>query len=84
MQIYIDDIDINGIRVELYADGENGHQAIRQEMKRKRELVGSVNGYDYQTTVPSKRPISDYTVRIIPYFSDVSIPLEANNILWQR
>lgn len=38
----------------------------------------------YRATVPTARPVSDYTVRLIPESSGVAVPLEFARILWQR
>ncbi len=84
IQVYVDDIDINAIRVELYAEGVNNNLPERYEMERLAELIGSVSGYDYRVIIPAQRPISDYTVRIIPTHETASVPLESNHILWQR
>ncbi len=84
VQVYVDDIDINSIRIELYADALQGDEPERHEMTREGKLVGSVNGYDYRVTIPAGRPVSDYTARIIPIHADISVPLEANHIVWQR
>jgi starch phosphorylase len=34
--------------------------------------------------VPATRPASDYTPRAIPVKTGAFVPLEANQILWQR
>jgi len=34
--------------------------------------------------VPTSRPATDYTVRVVPYHPDAIVPLEAAQILWQR
>jgi glycogen phosphorylase len=34
--------------------------------------------------VPASRPATDYTPRLVPYHPDARVPLEANEILWQR
>jgi starch phosphorylase len=34
--------------------------------------------------VPPARPASDYTIRAVPKYSDVAVPLESSRILWQR
>jgi starch phosphorylase len=83
-QVYLDDLDPNAVRVELYADGVNGDSPVRQEMLRARELVGAVGGYAYSATVPATRPATDYTTRVIPRWPGVTVPLEAAYILWQR
>ena len=82
-EVYLHDIDPNAVRVELYADGINGSSPVRQEMKRGRQLVGTVRGYIYSVTVSATRPATDYTARVIPKYDSVAVPLEAAQILWQ-
>jgi starch phosphorylase len=79
-QVYLDSLDPEAVRVELYANGE----PERVEMKSVRQLVGAINGYVYHAELASSRPASDYTARIIPHRDGVSVPLEAPRILWQR
>ena len=76
VQVFTNDLDPNSFRVELYADGANGGIAVRQEMKQLREV--------YSAAVPASRPATDYTVRLVPYFSGAAVPLEAPQILWQH
>jgi starch phosphorylase len=84
VQLYLDDLDPEAVRVELYADGVNGTGSERVEMKRGRELVGATNAYSYRAAVPPNRPAADYTARVLPHRADVAIPLEDAHILWQR
>jgi starch phosphorylase len=84
VQVYLDDLDPEAVRVELYANGASGSAPQRVEMKRVRQLVGAVNGYAYRAGVPAARPATDYTARVIPYRDGVAVPLEAAHILWQR
>jgi starch phosphorylase len=84
VQVYLDDLDPEAVRVELYADGANGVAPERVEMKRVRQLVGAINGYAYRAGVPGARPATDYTARLIPHRDGVAVPLEAAHILWQR
>jgi starch phosphorylase len=84
VQVYLDDLDPQAVRVELYADGVNGGAPIRQEMQRLRPLVGATGGYVYGALVPATRPATDYTARVIPHCPGVAVPLEATFILWQR
>jgi starch phosphorylase len=83
VQVYLNGLDPNAVRVELYADGANGAEPVRQEMTRGQQLVGA-NGYIYSAQVPAARPATDYTVRVIPHCSGVAVPLEVARILWQR
>ena len=41
VQVYLNDLDPKAVRVELYADGVNGGEPVRQEMKRVRQLAGA-------------------------------------------
>jgi len=84
VQVYLGELDPEAVQVELYADEVNGDASVRQEMTRIRPLVGAVNGYAYRAEVPASRPAADYTARVIPRCSGVSVPLEADRILWQR
>jgi glycogen phosphorylase len=84
VQAFLDEIDPDAVRLELYADVGNDSPAVRQEMTRVRELVGSVNGYVYAASVPATRPAGDYTPRVVPNLPLAAVPLEANQILWQR
>jgi starch phosphorylase len=84
IQIYLDDLDPQSVRVELYAEGANGDGPVRQEMQRLRALTGAAGGYGYSAEVPADRPATDYTARVIPHHSGVAIPLEAAHILWLR
>jgi starch phosphorylase len=83
VQVYLNGLETNAVNVELYAEGVNGSNPVRQEMMRGGQLVGAENGYTYSTKVLATRPDTDYTVRIIPHRPGVSIPLEASRILWQ-
>jgi starch phosphorylase len=82
VQVYLGGLDPNAIRIELYAEGINAGEPIRQEMTRGQQLVGA-EGYLYSAQVPSTRPYTDYTARVIPNYSGVAVPLEAPQILWQ-
>lgn len=84
VQVYLDDLDPEAVRVELYADAVNGDSPHRQEMSRVRQLAGSVGGHVYRASVPASRPPTDYTARVIPHYDGVAVPLEVASILWQR
>ena len=84
VQIYLDDLDPKAVRVELYADGVNGGDPVRQEMKRVRQPAGASGSYVYRAAVSAARPPADYTARVIPHCDGVAVPLEDARILWQR
>jgi starch phosphorylase len=84
IQVHLNDLDPQAVRVELYADGVNGGAPVRQEMQRLRPLAGAPGGYVYSAAVSAARPPADYTARVIPQRTGVAVPLEADRILWQR
>jgi len=85
VEIFLNDLDPNAVRVELYADGINGADPVRVEIKCARPLPDASRGdCVYRATVSTARPAADYTVRVIPQHSGVWVPLEAAQILWQR
>jgi starch phosphorylase len=83
VQVYFGGLDPNSVRVEIYANGADNRERVRHEMMRGRQLVGA-NGFIYSAQVPSNRPVTDYTARVIPRFPGAAVPLEIARILWQR
>jgi starch phosphorylase len=84
VQVYLNDLDAQALRVELYADGLGGGDAARQEMKCLAQQSDKYRPCVFQATVTAARPASDYTARIMPHHFGVAVPLEADRILWQR
>ena len=76
-------LDPTSVRVELYANGVNNSEMERQAMTRG-QLLDKVNGYIFSAQVPTTRPATDYTARIVPHYDGVALPLEDTHILWQR
>jgi starch phosphorylase len=81
VQVFLDQVDPDAVRVELYA---NDSDLVPREMTRAQPIPGSTNAYLYGTSVAAVRPASDYTPRIVPHFTGVAVPLEEGQILWQR
>jgi glycogen phosphorylase len=84
VQVHLNDLDPKSVQVELFADGVNGNDPVRQEMKLIRQLVGVAGGYVYGAQVPASRMATDYTTRMMPSFAGVAVPLEETHILWQK
>jgi starch phosphorylase len=84
VQIWLNDLDPNAVRLELYADGLKGGAPVVQEMKRSDESGGAPGGHIYTAAVSAVRSAADYTARAIPHFEGVDPPLEEVRILWQR
>ena len=84
VQVYLDDLDPDAVRMELFANGMEDGVPNCIDMQRERSMVGALGGYVYRATVPAGRPVADFTARVIPYYDGVAVPLEASHILWQR
>ena len=84
VEISLNDLDANAVRVELYADGIDGSDPVRVQMKCERPQPDASRRCVYHATVPTTRPARDYTVRVVPRRSGVAVPLESAQILWQR
>jgi starch phosphorylase len=82
VQVYLDELQPDWVRVELYSDGSGNQGPVRHEMVRGEPLVGARNGFLYAACIPAVRPASDYTPRLIPSRPGLSVPLEAPFILW--
>ena len=71
-------------QVEIYA-GPCDATAGKPEVLSACSFVPAPSGtFLYSICCPNNRPSSDYTVRITPSHPGASVPLEADQILWQR
>ena len=84
VEVFLKETNPNSVRVELYADGLQGGDAMRLEMARVLPLAHEAGSFAYSATVSSTRPAADYTARIMPHFDDLNVPLEAGLIKWQK
>ena len=84
VELLLNDLDPNAVRVELYAEGIDGGDPVRVEMKCERPQPVASHRCVYRATVPATRPARDYTARVAPQRSGVAVPLESARILWQR
>jgi starch phosphorylase len=84
VELFLNDLDPNAARVEIYADGIGGGDPVRVEMQGAQPLPGASSRSVYRATVPAARPADDYTARVMPRRSGVLVPLESARILWQR
>jgi starch phosphorylase len=83
-QVYLNELNPDFVRVELYADAKEGGDTIRQTMDRTHPLIGAGNAYVYSATVSANRSAEDYTPRVVPFKEGAFLPLEAAQILWQK
>lgn len=79
--IGLNGLDTNKVLVELYADGKEETHPERIKMNAR----SGNNGLQlYKADIITTRPASDYTIRIIPGYENISVPLENNSIIWQH
>jgi len=83
LQVYLDELDPDAVRVQLYAEAIGDQPAVIQTLERSAALAGAINGFVYSGQVPSSRPAEHYTPRIVPYHPAASVPMEAAHILWR-
>ena len=84
VQVHLGGLNPDSVCVELYADPANDGEPERHAMVRGRKLDESGGGHEYGVSIPVTRPLSDYTPRLLPRHPMASVPLEAQEILWQR
>jgi starch phosphorylase len=82
VQVYLGEVRLDAVRVELYGDGHNGTPPVCAPMVPSEPLVGSVNGFMFTARVCADRPAAHFTPRVIPYHRHAAVPLEAGHILW--
>jgi starch phosphorylase len=71
-------------RVDLYADTAHEKSAPFQVMNASGPCADKPGAFTYSAQVSATRPVSDYTARIVPYHPNALVPLEAEQIVWQR
>jgi starch phosphorylase len=84
VQVLIDGINPDAVRVELYADGGKDAAPSTQPMNRGERLVGAESAFTYTALVATTRPAADYTPRLVPQHAGASVPLEAPLVLWHE
>ena len=83
IQAYLGNLNTAELKVELYSNPAGGNTSAVETMS----AYGPPDAQSLQTflgEVPSSRPAADYTLRLVPFHPNASVPLEANQILWQR
>jgi starch phosphorylase len=72
------------LKVELYAMAIHENGPAIETMTASNPCTDSEGYLYYSGKAPAARPATDYTPRIIPHHANASVPLEAEQILWQR
>lgn len=77
---YLDSLSPDSLQVSLFAEAP----AENHPMKKVKPLQETPGMYLFQASIQTKRPTSDYTPRIEPFFEGLSIPIESSLILWEN
>jgi starch phosphorylase len=84
-QVYIDDLEPDSIRVELYADPQASEsRPERIPLQRGETLTATHGGYHYYLEFHAGRPAADYTVRVVPTHPLLRWPLENSLVCWEN
>jgi glycogen phosphorylase len=85
VQVHLGGLDPSAVRVELFADGQGGGEPFKQQMDRSEPCAGGpANTHVYSALIPAVRPADHFTPRIVPYHPRAFVPLEINQIVWQK
>ena len=84
VQVFLDDVDPDAVAVELYANPQKDVERIAQAMTRGERPAGAASAFTYSASVPTSRPVADYTPRLVPRHAGAFVPLEAPFILWHE
>jgi len=84
VQVYLDGLAPELVKVELYIDPRTSEVAGPLSMQRIKSLEVDPFTHVYRATVPANYPSQYYTPRIISGVEGASTPLEAREILWQK
>jgi starch phosphorylase len=82
-EVFLAGLDPSSVRVELYADAQNGGEPVRQLMQRNESRSSSAAAWIYSTKTPADRLPGDFTPRILPYHP-MALPIEVDRICWQK
>jgi starch phosphorylase len=84
VQVFFGNVHPDELTVELYANPSRGGTSYVETMTAGKLGLDSHGTATFSAQVSATRPVSDYTPRIIGRHANVSVPLEAQQILWQR
>jgi starch phosphorylase len=82
--VYLGDITADSVRVEIYADPENGESPFVLQMAAVEPIADVPNASVYRATLDTVRSPGDFTARVVPYHREARIPIEMPLIVWQR
>ncbi len=84
IQVLRSSLLISNLKVELYASPVRAGDVVIETMTACGDCTDSKGSITYSAQLPATRAAGDYTPRIVPHHPGISVPLEAEQILWQR
>ncbi len=84
VQAFLDDLDPDAVSVELYAEAQKDGERIMLAMTRGERVAGASSAFTYSASVPTSRPLAEYTPRLVPRHAGAFVPLESPFILWHE
>jgi starch phosphorylase len=82
VQLQTGEVNPDAVRVELYAEPGSSQEPEIHTMERHEVSTSDSNSYLYSARLPTYRPASDWTPRVVPHLDGALVPLEAKQILW--
>ncbi len=83
VEMQLNGINTTQVSVEMYA--EETLNRTSEILKMIPELSPKHKGtWLYHAVLVGNRPVSDYTIRVIPEYENIKVPLEDELIFWQR
>jgi glycogen phosphorylase len=84
VHVFLEDIDPDAVKVELYAEAQNNGASTTHAMNRGEQVAGETSAFIYRASILASRPAADYTPRLVPQHPGAFVPLEAPFILWHE
>ncbi len=84
VQVFLGDIDPDAVSVELYAEPQKDGDTATHAMTRGERPAVATDAFTYSASIPTSRPVADYTPRLVPQHAGAFVPLEAPFILWHE
>jgi starch phosphorylase len=83
VEVFLGRLNLDSVRVELYAEPLEGEPPLNATMQRTERAVQESGAYVYEKRIPATRPASDFTPRVVP-FHLLALPTEIRQMRWQR
>ncbi|MEQ1438219.1 alpha-glucan family phosphorylase [Fontimonas sp. SYSU GA230001] len=80
--LYLGEVPADAVAVQIYAEPRGAGDTTHWTMRRQAPIDGALNAWNYETTITSARPATDFTPRVLPHHPEAIVPLEVSLIRW--